>query len=510
MAARRKKTVIMPVGSLTGRVRELNRWRDGFNPLRGLTIRRATYLLESYALGEFTDLMWTFGHPSLGIETLDPDISALITRRTAAIQKLDWNVKTMSPETSGFDQVLADEQAARLREQYEGIDNLPEAIAHFCLSNFRGFSLSEKWETTDGDVYHLELVDHWNVVRNGANGQWKYNPEARSASFFGLPGEPLPEEQFLIRESKRPINMFGLLKYVRGNLSEKNWDAFIEIYGVPGGVVIMPPSVPANKEAEYQASAEQIAKGGSGALPHGSDYKTNDSPRGNQPFKDRLAHLSEKVVLLGTGGKLTMLAAPTGIGSGPSEEQADVFDDIAQAEALEISAIFQRGIDAPLLDRLWPGRPALAYFEICAREETDTTAVVADVESLSRAGYQVSPDQITEKTAYEVTIKPQAPAFPSPIVNRAAVPDALGELLGVDGSWFGEARAEVAALEKALRDPGVTIDAIASALERVAAKLPELLTADSVRPIAKRMEAIYGAGALEGVRRGLRKKAEVS
>ena len=63
--------------------------------------------------------------------------------------------------------------------------------------------------------------------------------------------------------------------------------------------------------------------------------------------------------------------------------------------------MLRRAIDQPLLDRAFPGQPRWAYFEIASQEETDVTAIVADVVALSNAGFKVRPEWIAEKTGYE-------------------------------------------------------------------------------------------------------------
>jgi hypothetical protein len=80
-------------------------------------------------------------------------------------------------------------------------------------------------------------------------------------------------------------------------------------------------------------------------LPNGSDVKFPSETRGNQPFLERLSRLDEELVLAGTGGKLTMLAE-SGSGTLAGNAQADGFADIAAAEALEISEVFQKQFDA--------------------------------------------------------------------------------------------------------------------------------------------------------------------
>ncbi len=118
------------------------------------------------------------------------------------------------------------------------------------------------------NITHLEIVDQWNVVRDGLRGDWKYNPDALMTSFAALPAANLMDPaRFLFREVARPVNRFALVKFVRANLCEKDWDAFVEIYGIPGGVIVGPPNVPQGKEGEYEAAAGQIAEGGARLHP---------------------------------------------------------------------------------------------------------------------------------------------------------------------------------------------------------------------------------------------------
>lgn len=391
--------------SIGQRISRANRSRQSYNPAVGLTLARVRWLIESYARGEYADLMWTFGAPFTGIESADADLLALIERRAAAIANFTWHARIVdkSKRRARLDGGLAAEQQAALYAAYDKIDNLQEAIAHLALASFRGFSHLQKHRHPDGDVFHLEILDQWNVVRDGWWGAWKYNPDAIQTGFAHLPpGNELVPHEWIVREVRRPINRVALLKYVRQNLSEKDWDAFIEIYGLAGGVVTGPPNVPTEKEDEFRDAADEIAKGGSGYLPNGSEYKPNDGPRGMNPFRDRLDYLSEKLVLAGTGGLLTMLTAPAGLGKGPTDAHENAFRQIAKKEAMEISERFQRDIDNEIFARDFQGKPRLVYFEIAADEETDAGSAVGHIASLASAGYLTSPGQVKELTGYDV------------------------------------------------------------------------------------------------------------
>jgi phage gp29-like protein len=502
------------------RVAAWNRFREQYNPLVGLTMARARALVESYPRGEFADLMWLYGAPMMGIEASDADLAALIERRASALLEMDWEIRVCAPEKPGFDGKLAEEQAAALREAYDQVDNLYAAIEHLALATFRGFAHAEMWRRPDGEVHHLEPVDQWNVVRDGLRGGWRYNPEARQCGYANLPAEmEMDPAAYLYREVARPVNRIALTKVIRASMGQRDWDAFIDIYGLPGGVVIGPPGVPEEKEEVYEANALKIAEGGSGYVPHGGDYKANDGPRGVNPFRDYLDYLTEKLILAGTGGLLTMLAE-SGTGTLAGGAHQETFKAIARGEARRVSEVFQRGFDLPLLEGKWPTKPVLAYFAISANEETDTGDVVEQVAKLAVAGYRVTPEQVAEKTGYDLAkAEPNDPADPADPTdptdredrptpaNRAAAnaaPDGLlAGVLGVAPRWLAPVAREVAEIERRLLEGGAGRAEAVAALEELQMRLPELLGDMDVADLATEMEAAAGTATLRGVTREL-------
>jgi phage gp29-like protein len=414
-------------------ISQAERARTEYNPLRGLTIARAVSLLEAGERGEYADLMWTYEF----VEGTDPDLLALVERRTSAMQEMDWNVKTVSEDTRGYSHALAEDQAGVLREAYENIGNLYEAIEHLEMAAFRGFSvLQPRWDTA-GVPTHLECLDQWNFVRDGRYGEWYWNPEARSVSARSLGKDHLIKpESVIIHQTKRAIDRIGLVKFVRANLSEKDWDFFIETYGIPGVFVIMPDSVPSDREAEYMAAAEAAARGNSGALPGGSKVESTKDLAGTPPFEARLRYLSEQLVLAGTGGKLTMLTA-AGSGTLAGGAHSDTFEQIARADAAVISEIFQRKLDRRILAARFPDRPRLAYWDLAAEESQDIGEIINHYKALAEAGLQIDPEEVAERTGYKITglRAPAEPAGPAPegappltVPNAEAAPALAADL----------------------------------------------------------------------------------
>lgn len=491
--------------TLTQSMASVNRFREHFNPLRGLTIAQAVRLAESYFRGEMTDLQWTY----FFIEQTDPDLLALLDLRFGRLLEMDYNIVP----AKDADEKQAEAQRAWLSEKFERVDNIYEAIEHMATPAFRGFAHCEKW-FEGGELVHLEVVDQWNVVRDGLCGPWRYNPEARSTTYAGLgPEMDMPEENFLFREVRRPINRIALFKFVRANLSEKDWDAFIEAIGNRGGVVIGPPDVAEGDEASFETAAENIADGGRGYLPYGSQWMPNKDVSGGLPFSERLKHLSEKLVLAGTGGKLTMLTDATGLGSGASEAHEKVFDSIARGEARRISEVFNKQLVEPWLEEKFPGQKPAAYFSIAANEETDVGEIVTHALELAQAGYQIDPAELQEKIGYTLTLKPEpaAPAFGAPngrtvfnrIRNRSiAAAEKLFNAEALQQLTAAQAQAFRPLIERALQVAAAPDAEFDAQFGQLRADLPALqkqvMAKDANGELAKVWEKILGTALVNG------------
>ena len=85
-------------------------------------------------------------------------------------------------------------------------------------------------------------------------------------------GVPVDYENFLVFETM-PLNRILASLYFRKNLNQKDWDSFLEVYGIPSIFLIGPPNTPETKEAEYHKVAQEIMSDGRGYLPYGSDVK---------------------------------------------------------------------------------------------------------------------------------------------------------------------------------------------------------------------------------------------
>lgn len=392
-----------------------NSWREQYNPLRGLTMSRAVALMEDAQRGVMAGLQWLYAS-ELGIEATDPDLMTIIEKTLAGVADMDWQIVTADPESRGFDAALAQEQKEFLESSYGACDNLAAAVDHLVMARFRGFAHLQPWLKPDWTIEHLEALPQWNMVRDGTRSNWAWNPAALEKSFrsFGADAVLSPEDYILL-ENRRPVNRIAVIKYIRSTVAEKDWDGYVEIYGIPGVFIIMPPNIPEDKETLYRDEAVAAAEAASGALPSGSDVKTLSEVRGVQPFQLRLEWLQKQLILAGTGGMLTSLAEPTGIGGGASDAHESAWATIVRRVAHKVESAFNRQYDHRALAALFPGRPVLAQFALRTRQEKDVGAAVDSIAKLSTAGFQVDPAQVEAETGYKVTVK--APEVPVPFRN---------------------------------------------------------------------------------------------
>ena len=380
-------------------------WRAQYNPLRGLTLPMLVAMLEAGERGDYARLQWLYRF----LEKRNSTLRAVLQRRQASLAKLDWDVRT-APGAGRDPRALAARQAAVLRAAYARVANLREAVAFLALAEFRGYAHLERHVNGQGETVRLEPVPQWFWTRLGPEAPWQYNATARPG--LPLPGDPvLDPARFLYREVPAPVDEIAAIAHVRQALSQKDWDAFVETYGLPPLFLELPPDIPPERESEYQAQAEAIIGDARGTVPHGTGIHTVDSgSRGQNPFAEHLRYQDELIVLAATGGKLTALAeSGTGTLAGGAHQAA--YDDLAEAEAATISELFRRQFDGPLLEAAFPGEPHLASFQLTATRQLDPAEVIAQALTLAQAGYAIDPKELSERTGFGLRWRGNGPTL---------------------------------------------------------------------------------------------------
>lgn len=457
--------------------------RVGWNPLRGLTLSRVLSLLESAETGFLADLTWLYRY----IERREPITTTLAERRDAALAKCRWAIvreEEVVKRING-DPVLADEQAACLNETFGKIGNLNEAWRWLGSAAFRGYAHLEKHYDATGAVEHLQPVPQWFFGLMFPRHVYCYNRDAQNSTR----GEPIEEQHWIVRECERHIDELAAIFYVGRNMSWKDWQLYVSRHGVPN-IFLEVAKEAAATDADYArmaATLRQFVSAGKGVLPPGVKANLFGAGQGAEktPFPGFMDYIDKMLVLRGTGGKLTMLSDPTGLGQGSTGAHEAVFDEIASAEASAIAEIIHKSIGEPALSAAFPEMPQLVRFSIARPVSTSLKETAEGLLALKRAGWAVSRAKAVEMLGFEVeetTAEPSGLEEPQPVpgLMRARADGSQDDLEGkaIDSVLLDTREAIQAAL-RVFADDGKapTEDELRTLLDR----LPEFLRLANTR-----------------------------
>lgn len=481
------------------------------NPLRGLDEPRLIGILDEAERGAYAYCQWLYRF----VEKRNPTARAVKRRLMSALGKLQWKIKTRDCGDDQAKQAQADAQAATLRAAYDQVKNLRKALNHLASGELRGFAHVEKIYAgpTAADpwaIVELRPVEQWFWVRDGLYGPWQYNPTASQGVYRGT---PVDRAQFIVHEVDDPADEIIAKLHVRQEASDSDWDGYLEDFGVPSVFITGPPNVPADKEAEYKRTAEQVTGASRGYLPNGASVDAIAAATGSSVFMERLEYLEGQIVIAGTSGKLTILAE-SGSGTLAGGAQKDAFDDIAEAIAQLISGVMNDDFDAEILTRLHPGEECMAYFEFAAVSEKDGSKALIDAKAAKEAGFAMDADELSELSGYKLkaiptemqpgqevaapavqTQKPANPSVAAPPGDAPAVEirDATATALKVTPEFVAPAQSVFDSLLAKAEDGTVTDEELLASADELLAALPDLARQSDVSGVADAMAAAMQA-----------------
>ncbi|MBQ9343778.1 MAG: hypothetical protein IJP66_01370 [Kiritimatiellae bacterium] len=402
-----------------------------YEPIRTLTARQIEDTLRVEAnKGLFARPAWTF-HEIAKVCSLVGDKVRFWKAQVAA---LDWRI-AVAEEAQGdaadpATAAKAEAQRAALVGRYERIRNLKIALKHLALARFYGFAVLRVRETG------LDPVDPWNVIHDV---EWLTEREPTFGWYFNKRAEAMlwkdrmPRMEgcgcgYVIREgddsSMVELMRLGLRAMRVMDFREKDLEAAAkrQVVALTGGNLPRADSADAEERAENErliASLKAVRDGDSAVVAKGDPACPTEvvfapASRGLMYYNESLSQLDEWMTKAVTGGMLTMLAMPTGIGSGASEEHAATLATLVADEAAGIMEALWRDVDEPTLREaglLETGERPLAWFELGGEEKKDPAAAAAVLVQLKQAGKKVDDALASEMLGFEVEDAPDpAPA----------------------------------------------------------------------------------------------------
>ena len=381
------------------------------NPLRGLSVADTENIFDMARRGSYARLQRIYSE----IEENDPVLLPCVQKRIGGITETALSAEPKDARDGGS---LAEEQAAALREECLGADNLDDALEHLALSFFRGFSHLVPLHDSGGRLAHFDLPPHAAFCRDIGTGEWLWN-ETISDSPHGLPVIPADE---IITLSDRPaIDRPVMRLHIRASFSERDWGRYVERFGVPRPVVTMPQFANRKEEQDYLDAGVAFGSGETLALPYGSNVSFPAGNVGTQPFEPHLGYIEKRIVMLSTGGILTTLAE-AGSGTLAGGAHLEIWNRILARDRRIIAALLNRRLGAPVLSRRFPGRKALAEIRFDTSAEMTADKVLDLAVKAKSAGLAMDPQEISRDAGYTITAAPEAAPAPQPfgeVLNSA-------------------------------------------------------------------------------------------
>lgn len=416
----------------TGMIRLLNTLsrrsqKEGRNPLPFLTPQEARALYELYRKGQYADVMLCWA----ALEETDDMLGTVRNRRDSALAEMTDDVKVDAKAIGRHPDLktLADEQQQCLAEYFAKVDNLRDAWRFLGSATFMGYSHLEP-VTRLGRIKY-EPVNQWLMVRPVRDGNWYYNESAdRSCARM----EMVDESELITRECLRPVDLPSMFAICAKYHALDGWDGFIDVFGNPAIFFKYPPNTSDEQAREYDRIAEEMIGDGRGGYPDGGDIKTVETTaRGGETFLQRAEWCDKQILRCGTGGELTVMAAP-GSGTLAGNAHQETFRMLASGEGADISTCINRQESRRVLNRNFPGKPHLAYWTLEYEEAEDVSKHVDNITRLAAAGFIAEEGEVSEVSGYTVTYRaPQPPqeqpSYPLLTNRRNHNPDGFKQAL---------------------------------------------------------------------------------
>ena len=365
-----------------------------FNPLRTLTKPQIEKMITDWHHGADVRLQMVFSQ----IEIQSPIYQVCIGKRTAGVLNRKWDIL---PED---DSAEAKKQADEVKKMFTKLDQknddgLTDALKHLVMSSFRGRSAVKPFFCEDGSLV-LKKLYNWNLLEY--NGQFYWNPSSEQVGWFDEavpPGvTPLPKSEICYLKSDMPIDVPGLMVYLRQLVGEEQWARFVEKQGIPQVVITAPEGTPDQNLEQWNYRAMQIFEGGSGCLPNGANVNVLDSARGQDPFSNYVQHQMEMVSILATGGTLMTIGGSTGLGSDLARVQQESFNSIVNQDCKRIANAVTDCIVKKCVKHLFNSDKVMCRFSFVEDDEYTANDYLDMATKLNALGVKLDSSKLKEVT----------------------------------------------------------------------------------------------------------------
>lgn len=340
-----------------------------FNPLRTLTKPQIEKMVNDSHHGDDVRMQMVFSE----IEIQSPIYQVCINKRTAGVLNREWDIIPID------DTAEAKAQAKAVKRMFDKADSrnedgLTDALKHLVMAAFRGRSAIKPFFTEDNQLM-LKKLENWNLLEYNNILYWNPSSEPTGWLDEAKPAtiKYLPKEEVCWLKDSMPIDIPGLMLYLRQLVGEEQWARFVEKQGIPQVVITAPEGTPDQNLDQWNYRAMQIFEGGSGCLPSGANVDVLDDARAHDPFTSYVEHQMEMISILATGGTLMTIGGSTGLGSDLARVQQESFNSIVNQDCKRISNAFSSSIVPKCVKKLF-GDNAVTLCRFTFVEDDEYTA----------------------------------------------------------------------------------------------------------------------------------------
>ena len=372
-------------------------WTQLYNPLNRLTGWEIERLIVDAQHGADVKLQAIFQQ----IETQSPLYHVCIQKRTAGVLNREWKIvpKDESPE--------AKKQAIEIQKMFDHSDTLnenglTEALSWLVMSAFKGRTAVKAFFDENGGLYFKKLMP-WNLLQY--NDRFYWNPSSEQTEWFQEQGNKLviptgvvevPKREICFLTNSMPIDIPGLLIYLRQLVGEDQWSRFVEKEGIPQVILTAPEGTPDTDLAKWNWRAMQIFEGGSGTLPFNTKIDQLVAARGQDPFEKFIQHQMEMISILATGGTLMTIGGSTGLGSDLARVQQESFNSIVNQDCKKISNALTNNVVRKCAAKL--GQELLCRFTFVEDEPYSPMDYLEMAQKARDLGMEIDQDEFKKLT----------------------------------------------------------------------------------------------------------------
>ena len=365
-----------------------------FNPLRSLTKTQIEQMINDGHHGDDVRMQMVFSE----IESQSSIYQVCIKKRISGVLNREWDIVPIEDNERAKTQAKTIKDIL-LKSDRMNEDGLTDAIRHLVMAVFRGRSAIKPFFNQNGDLLFKKL-NNWNVLY--WNGKFYWNPSSEQVGWLDQ-GVPLtnvveiPNGEICQLTDDMPIDLPGLMLYLRQLVGEEQWARFVEKSGIAQVVITAPEGTPATELDVWNFRAKQIYEGGSGTLPAGANVHLLTEARGQDPFTNYVQHQMEMISILATGGTLMTIGGSTGLGSDLARVQKESFNSLVNQDCKRIGNAITNVVLSKICRHLNLGN-CLCRFEFVEDDEYSANDYLDMAKKLNDMGIAIDISELKKVT----------------------------------------------------------------------------------------------------------------